>query len=125
MPVHLCACFVGGDPTAPVYAGEIQAPALGMASDVAAEDGASLRDSPGTPGELVCRAPFPSMPLGFWNDSDGARYHAAYYERFPETWAHGASPRARIWKTSRSWSRLRPTVWPARMKARRPTAASS
>jgi len=85
----LCGCFVGGDPTAPVYAGEIQRPALGMASDVADEDGTSLRDSPGVPGELVCRAPFPSMPLGFWNDRDGARYHAAYYERFPETWAHG------------------------------------
>ena len=85
----LCACFVGGDPTAPVYAGEIQRPALGMASDVAADDGSSLRDAPGTPGELVCRAPFPSMPLGFWDDPDGARYRAAYYERFPETWAHG------------------------------------
>jgi acetoacetyl-CoA synthetase len=60
-----------------------------MASDVAADDGSSLRDAPGTPGELVCRAPFPSMPLGFWDDPDGARYHAAYYERFPETWAHG------------------------------------
>jgi acetoacetyl-CoA synthetase len=85
----LCGCFVGGDPTAPVYAGEIQRPALGMASDVARDDGTSLRDAPGTPGELVCRAPFPSMPLGFWNDPGGARYHAAYYERFLETWAHG------------------------------------
>jgi acetoacetyl-CoA synthetase len=93
----LCGCLVGGDPTGPVYAGEIQRPALGMAVDVAADDGSSLRDAPGVPGELVCREPFPSMPLGFWNDEPaspfghgaGARYHAAYFERFPEVWAHG------------------------------------
>jgi acetoacetyl-CoA synthetase len=85
----LCGCLVGGDPTAPVYAGEIQRPALGMAVDVAADDGSSLRDRPGVAGELVCRAPFPSMPLGFWGDDDDTRYHAAYYERFPGIWAHG------------------------------------
>jgi acetoacetyl-CoA synthetase len=85
----LCGCLVGGDPTGPVYAGEIQRPALGMASDVADDDGSSLRDRPGVAGELVCRAPFPSMPLGFWGDDDGARYRAAYYERFPGVWAHG------------------------------------
>jgi acetoacetyl-CoA synthetase len=93
----LCGCLVGGDPTGPVYAGEIQRPALGMAVDVAADDGSSLRDAPGVPGELVCREPFPSMPLGFWGDEPaspfghgaGARYHAAYFERFPEVWAHG------------------------------------
>jgi len=85
----LCGCLVGGVPTAPVYAGEIQGPALGMASDVADDGGASLRDRPGVAGELVCRAPFPSMPLGFWGDDDGARYRAAYYERFPGIWAHG------------------------------------
>ena len=65
----LCGCLVGGDPTGPVYAGEIQRPVLGMAVDVAADDGTSLRDSPGVPGELVCREPFPSMPLGFWGDA--------------------------------------------------------
>ena len=85
----LCGCLVGGVPTAPVYAGEIQGPALGIASDVADDDGSSLRDRPGVAGELVCRAPFPSMPLGFWGDDDGARYRAAYYERFPGIWAHG------------------------------------
>jgi acetoacetyl-CoA synthetase len=85
----LCGCLVGGDPTAPVYAGEIQRPALGMAVDVAADDGSSLRESPGMAGELVCRAPFPSMPLGFWGDDDGTRYRAAYYDRFPGIWAHG------------------------------------
>ena len=67
----LCGCLVGGDPTGPVYAGEIQRPALGMAVDVAADDGSSLRESPGVPGELVCRQPFPSMPLGFWDDESG------------------------------------------------------
>ncbi len=85
----LCGCLVGGDPTGPVYAGEIQRPALGMAVDAAADDGSSLRDSPGVAGELVCRAPFPSMPLGFWGDREDARYHAAYFERFPDVWAHG------------------------------------
>ena len=85
----LCGCLVGGDPTGPVYAGEIQRPALGMAVDVAADDGTSLRESPGVPGELVCREPFPSMPLGFWGDESGERYHAAYFARFPEVWAHG------------------------------------
>ena len=62
---------------------------LGMAVDVAADDGTSLRESPGMPGELVCREPFPSMPLGFWGDQSGERYHAAYFARFPEVWAHG------------------------------------
>jgi acetoacetyl-CoA synthetase len=85
----LCGCLVGGDPTSPVYAGELQRPALGMATDAADGSGASLRDRPGTPGELVCRAPFPSMPLGFWGDDAGARYHAAYYEQLPGMWAHG------------------------------------
>jgi acetoacetyl-CoA synthetase len=87
----LCGCLVGGDPTSPVYRGELQRPALGLDTDVAADDGRSLRGSPGTAGELVCRTPFPSMPLGFWHDDDGSRYRAAYFERFPalDAWAHG------------------------------------
>jgi acetoacetyl-CoA synthetase len=85
----LCGCLVAGDPTSPVYAGEIQRPALGLDTDAADDDGRSLRDRPGTPGELVCRTPFPSMPLGFWGDDSGARYHAAYYAQFPGMWAHG------------------------------------
>jgi acetoacetyl-CoA synthetase len=87
----LCGCLVGGDPTSPVYRGELQRPALGLDTDVAADDGSSLRRSPGVAGELVCRTPFPSMPLGFWGDADGVRYHAAYFERFPtlDVWAHG------------------------------------
>jgi len=82
----IVSCFVGGDPTGPVWRGEIQAPGLGMAIDVYDEHG---RPAPGAPGELVCTAPFPSMPVGFWNDPEGARYRAAYFERFPGVWCHG------------------------------------
>ncbi|MCZ3387109.1 MAG: acetoacetate--CoA ligase [Actinomycetia bacterium] len=85
----ICGCFVAGDPTRPVYRGEIQGPVLGMAVDVFDESGASLRGSAGAHGELVCTAPFPSMPVEFWNDPDGARYHDAYFRRFPGVWAHG------------------------------------
>jgi acetoacetyl-CoA synthetase len=82
----IVSCFVLGDPTAPVYAGEIQAPGLGLAVDVWDDDGRPL---PRGKGELVCTRPFPSMPVGFWNDPDGARYRAAYFERFPGVWHHG------------------------------------
>ncbi|MDP4013688.1 MAG: acetoacetate--CoA ligase [Candidatus Nanopelagicales bacterium] len=85
----LCGCFVLGDPTRPVYAGEIQGPALGTAADVWDEAGRSLADRPGERGELVCTQPFPSMPLRFAGDADGSRYKAAYFERFPGVWAHG------------------------------------
>jgi len=94
----LCACFVGGDPTKPVYRGEIQAPMLGMASDAVDDDYRSLRDRPSVAGELVCRQPFPSMPLGFWNDGapgqpnpmhPGPKYLSAYFERVPGMWAQG------------------------------------
>jgi len=87
----LCGCFIGGDPTRPVYEGEIQAPQLGMAIDVWTEAGSPA--AVGERGELVCTLPFPSMPLGFWGDgplgSVGPRYHAAYFDRFPGVWAHG------------------------------------
>jgi len=82
----IVGCFVGGDPTGPVWRGEIQSLGLGMAVDIFDEAGRSVR---GEKGELVCTAPFPSMPLGFWNDPDGARYRAAYFERFPGVWHHG------------------------------------
>jgi acetoacetyl-CoA synthetase len=82
----LCGCFVGGDPTRPVWSGEIQGPMLGMAVDVYDDEGRPL---PAGTGELVCTRPFPSQPLGFWGDADGSRYRAAYYERFPGVWAHG------------------------------------
>jgi acetoacetyl-CoA synthetase len=82
----IVSCFVGGDPTGPVHRGEIQAPGLGMAVDVFDDAGRPL---PEGKGELVCTRPFPSMPVGFWNDPDGARYRAAYFERFPGVWCHG------------------------------------
>jgi acetoacetyl-CoA synthetase len=82
----IVGCFVLGDPTAPVYAGEIQAPALGLAVDVWSEDGKPLASGK---GELVCTNPFPSMPIMFWNDPQGAKYRAAYFERFPNVWCHG------------------------------------
>ena len=83
----LCGCFVLGDPTSPVYAGEIQRPGLGMAVDVWSDDGES--QPPGVRGELVCTEPFPSQPLEFWNDPDDARYRSAYFERFLGVWHHG------------------------------------
>ena len=83
----LCGCLVAGDPTGPVWAGEIQRPGLGMAIDVFDDDGVS--SAPGTAGELVCTAPFPSMPLCFWDDPDDVRYRAAYFERFPGAWHQG------------------------------------
>jgi acetoacetyl-CoA synthetase len=87
----LCGCFVIGDATSPVYAGEIQRAALGMAVDVWGADQQSLRSAPGQRGELVCTQSFPSMPLGFWGDTDDAKYSAAYFERFgdADVWAHG------------------------------------
>jgi acetoacetyl-CoA synthetase len=87
----LCGSLVGGDPTGAVYAGEIQRPTLGMAIDVWSESGEPL--PAGRAGELVCTAPFPSMPLGFWDDgplgSAGPRYRAAYFERLPGVWCQG------------------------------------
>jgi acetoacetyl-CoA synthetase len=83
----ICGCFVIGVPTLPVVRGELQAAALGMAVDIFDESGQSV--PVGVKGELVCTAPFPSQPLGFWGDADGSRFRAAYFERFPDAWAHG------------------------------------
>ena len=83
----ICGCFVIGDPSSPVYRGEIQAPALGM--DVAVFDDSGNRLTASSQGELVCCNPFPSMPLEFWNDPSGAKYHEAYFERFNDVWHHG------------------------------------
>jgi len=83
----LCGCLVAGDPTGPVWSGEIQRPGLGQA--IAVFDDAGRPVGPDEPGELVCTASFPSMPLGFWGDPDGARFHAAYFERFPGVWHQG------------------------------------
>jgi acetoacetyl-CoA synthetase len=82
----IVSCFVLGDPTAPVWRGEIQAAGLGMAVDVWSDDGKPVREEK---GELVCTKPFPSMPVMFWNDPEGRKYHAAYFERFPNVWCHG------------------------------------
>ena len=82
----IVSCFALGNPAAPVWRGEIQAPGLGMKVEVYDEDARSLR---GEKGELVCTAPFPAMPLGFWNDPDGSKYHAAYFAKFPGVWCHG------------------------------------
>ena len=82
----ICACFVGPDPHLPVWRGEIQAPMLGMAVEVFTSDGKPM---PNGKGELVCTKPFPSMPLGFWNDADGMKYQDAYFARFENIWQHG------------------------------------
>jgi acetoacetyl-CoA synthetase len=82
----IVSCFALGCPTLPVHRGEIQCRGLGMAVEIFDDDGRPLR---GARGELVCTAPFPSMPVGFWNDPTGAKYRAAYFERFPGVWHHG------------------------------------
>jgi len=82
----LISCFALGNPTAPVWRGELQCRGLGMAVDVLDPAGKPVS---GTPGELVCTRPFPSMPVSFWNDPDGSRYRAAYFDHFPNTWRHG------------------------------------
>jgi acetoacetyl-CoA synthetase len=82
----IVGCFVGGNPIGPVWRGEIQAVCLAMDVAVYNDDGQSMV---GELGELVCLKPFPSMPVGFWNDPKGDRYRAAYFERFPGVWCHG------------------------------------
>jgi acetoacetyl-CoA synthetase len=87
----IVSCFVLGSPLLPVWRGEIQAKGLGMAVEVWDEEGKPLAAGQGeaSKGELVCTRPFPSMPAGFWNDPDGAKYRSAYFERFPGVWCHG------------------------------------
>jgi acetoacetyl-CoA synthetase len=82
----IVSCFVLGNPMGPVWRGEIQAKGLGMAVEVFDEQGRSIE---GEKGELVCTRPFPSMPVGFWNDPGGAKYRAAYFEKYPNVWRHG------------------------------------
>ena len=82
----IMGCFVLGNPMRPVWRGEIQCKGLGMAVEVFDEQGRALA---GDKGELVCTRPFPSMPVGFWNDPDGSKYHAAYFERYANVWRHG------------------------------------
>ncbi|TWH00610.1 acetoacetyl-CoA synthetase [Mesorhizobium sp. J18] len=82
----IVACFVLGIPIKPVWVGEIQGPGLGMAVDVWDDEG---RHMPEGKGELVCTRAFPSMPISFWNDPTGEKYHSAYFDRFDNVWCHG------------------------------------
>jgi acetoacetyl-CoA synthetase len=82
----IVSCFVLGNPMGPVWRGEIQAKGLGLAIEVFGENGLPVRQAK---GELVCTKPFPSMPLGFWNDPGDVKYRAAYFEKFPGVWRHG------------------------------------
>ncbi len=82
----IISCFVGGCPTLPVYTGEIQCRALGMAVEFWDDNGKPLAHGK---GELVCIKPFPCMPIGFWNDPDGSKYHAAYFDQYDNIWCHG------------------------------------
>ena len=82
----IISCFALGNPIGPVWRGELQTRGLGMAVEVYDEGGRAVRDRD---GELVCTRPFPSMPVAFWNDPDGAKYRAAYFNHFPGAWRHG------------------------------------
>jgi len=89
----IVSCFALGCSILPVHRGELQCRGLGMAVEIWDDAGRSHTDEP---GELVCTRPFPSMPVGFWNDPDGSKYRAAYFARFPGVWHHG------------DWARLTP-----------------
>ncbi len=82
----LISCFALGNPVLPIYRGELQCRGLGMNVEVWNDDGAAVREEK---GELVCTAPFPSMPVCFWQDPEGEKYHKAYFGRFPNIWCHG------------------------------------
>ncbi len=83
---YIMGTFVSGCPLLPVWRGEIQCATLGMHVDVFDDEGHPLREAK---GELVCKSPFPSMPVGFWNDPQGKKYRAAYFEKYPNVWCHG------------------------------------
>ena len=82
----ILSCFVLGNPCLPVWEGEIQCAGLGMAVDIWNEKGGSVLEEK---GEMVCTKPFPSAPIYFWNDADNKKYHSAYFDTFPNVWAHG------------------------------------
>jgi len=82
----IIGCFLGGSPLLPVRRGELQCAQLGMDVQSWDNEGNSII---GESGELICAKPFPSMPVGFWNDSDGSKYRSAYFEDFPGVWTHG------------------------------------
>jgi acetoacetyl-CoA synthetase len=82
----IISCFALGNPLLPVYRGELQCRGLGMKVEILDDAGQPVREQP---GELSCSAPFPSMPVMFWNDPEGEKYKAAYFSRVPGTWCHG------------------------------------
>ena len=82
----ILSCFALGNPIGPVWRGELQAPGLGLDVQVFNEQGQAVI---GEKGELVCRNPFPSMPVSFWGDEGDLKYHAAYFEKYPGVWCHG------------------------------------
>jgi len=82
----IVSCFALGSPLLPVYRGELQCRGLGMKVEILNEDGEAVREET---GELACTAPFPSMPIGFWNDPDGRKYHDAYFSKHANKWCHG------------------------------------
>jgi acetoacetyl-CoA synthetase len=105
----IVSCFALGDPTGPVYRGELQCLGLGMAVEVRDADG---RPVVGEQGELVCTKPFPSMPIGFWDDPEGKKYHDAYFDFWPDLWRHGdwaeVTPRGGLVIYGRSDATLNP-----------------
>jgi len=105
----ILGCFALGNPALPVYRGELQCLALGLDVQAYDENGRPVRDAQ---GELVCAKPFPSMPVGFWNDPDGSRYRGAYFEKFPGVWCHGdwvrITPRGGLVVYGRSDATLNP-----------------
>ena len=82
----IIGCFLAGSPILPVFRGELQCPQLGMSVESWNDDGKSVI---GESGELVCTKPFPSMPIGFWNDDDSSKYILAYFKEFEGVWTHG------------------------------------
>ena len=82
----IIGCFLAGSPILPVFRGELQCPQLGMSVESWNDAGVSVI---GENGELVCTKPFPSMPIGFWNDDDGSKYISAYFDEFEGVWTHG------------------------------------
>ncbi len=82
----IVSCFVLGNLFQPVYAGEIQNRGLGMDVDIFDEKGSSIKNKK---GELVCKKPFPSMPVKFWNDDEGTKYNSTYFEKYKNVWHHG------------------------------------
>jgi acetoacetyl-CoA synthetase len=106
----IVSCFALGNPTGPVWRGEIQVPGLGMAVAIFDDEGRPL--GPGRQGELVCMRPFPSMPVSFWNDPEASRYRAAYFDRWPGVWRHGDwaefTPHGGVIITGRSDATLNP-----------------